>query len=63
MHSTPPAILRPGLLQREASAKLGVSVRTLNNWQRSGYGPKATRDSGRLLYDIAEIEAFAAGVR
>lgn len=51
--------------QTEAAAVLSVSRRTLNNWQRQGYGPQPTREGerpgARLLYDRAEIEAFAAG--
>jgi hypothetical protein len=37
----------------------------MNNWQRSNYGPQPVRDGerpgARLLYDRAEVEAFAAG--
>jgi hypothetical protein len=44
---------------------LGVTRQTLNNWQRSNYGPQPVRDGerpgSRLLYDRAEVEAFAAG--
>lgn len=58
-----PTNLRPGLLQREAAAALGISPRTLNNWLRSGHGPAPVRDGGRLLYDRAAVEAFRAGVR
>lgn len=63
MLSTIPATFRSGLLQREAASALGVSVRTLHNWQRTGFGPQPIRDAGRLLYDGASIEAFKAGVR
>ena len=62
MTSTP-AALRAALLQKEASAALGVSVRTLLNWRKAGYGPQPTWDGGRWLYDRAEIDAHLAGVR
>lgn len=65
MLTTPSPSLRLGLTQIEAAGLIGVSRRTLNNWQRSGYGPRPTRDGNlpgsRLLYDRAQVEAFAAG--
>jgi transcriptional regulator with XRE-family HTH domain len=64
MTSTSPT-LRLGLSQVETAALLGVTRRTLNNWQRSGFGPQPVREGqlpgARLLYDRAEVEAFAAG--
>jgi DNA-binding transcriptional MerR regulator len=53
--------LRLGLSQVEAAAILAVTDRTLRNWQSSGFGPRPVRDGSRLLYDRAEVEAFAAG--
>jgi transcriptional regulator with XRE-family HTH domain len=57
--------LRLGLSQVEAAALLGVTRQTLNNWHRSGFGPQPVREGhrpgARLLYDRAEVEAFAAG--
>lgn len=61
MLNLPPATLRAGLSQVEAAALLGTTRRTLNNWHRSGFGPQPVRDGARLLYDRAEVEAFAAG--
>lgn len=65
MLTTPSPTLRLGLSQVEAAAILGVSRQTLNNWQRSSFGPQPVRDGerpgARLLYDRAEVEAFAAG--
>jgi DNA-binding transcriptional MerR regulator len=49
------------LSQVEAAAILAVTDRTLRNWQRSGFGPRPVHDGSRLLYDRAEVEAFAAG--
>lgn len=63
--TTPSPSLRLGFTQAETAGFLGVTRRTLNNWQRSGYGPKPIRDGdrpgSRLLYDRAQVEAFAAG--
>lgn len=61
MQNLPPVTLRAGLSQLEAATLLGVTSRSLRNWQRSGFGPKPVRDGARLLYDRAEVEAFAAG--
>lgn len=65
MLTTPSPTLRLGLNQVEAAAILGVSRQTLNNWRRSGFGPRPVRDGqrpgARLLYDRADVEAFAAG--
>ena len=63
MSSLTPAHLRGGLLQREVAASLGVSKRTLSNWLKQGHGPRPVRDGNRLLYDRADVDAFAAGVR
>lgn len=57
----PSATLRLGMSQVEAAARLGVSRRTLHNWQRTNYGPQPVRDGARLLYDPADVAAFAAG--
>jgi DNA-binding transcriptional MerR regulator len=61
MNCSPVAELPPVLIQKETAARLGVSVRTLNTWLRTGYGPAPTRIGGVLLYDRAVVEAFAAG--
>lgn len=65
MLTMPSPSLRLGLNQGEVAALLGISRRTLNNWQRSGYGPTPVREGerpgARLLYDRADVEAFAAG--
>lgn len=57
--------LRLGLSQVEAATLLGITRRTLNNWQRANFGPRPVREGdrpgARLLYDRAEVEAFAAG--
>lgn len=53
----------PVLIQKDVAATLGVSVRTLNNWLRQGYGPQPRRVGPALLYDQAAVEAFTRGVR
>ncbi len=58
--STP---LRQGLLQKEAAQHLGVSERTQRRWYLDGYGPQPYRDGSRLLYNAADLAAFAAGGR
>lgn len=60
-HVSNPA-MRAGLLQREVAEQLGVTVRTLNSWLHAGYGPQPVRDGNRLVYDTADVEAFASGV-
>jgi DNA-binding transcriptional MerR regulator len=61
MMTMPSPALRLGLSQVETAALLAVTDRTLRNWQRSGFGPRPIRDGARLLYDRAEVEAFAVG--
>jgi DNA-binding transcriptional MerR regulator len=63
MTSVPNPALRTGLLQKEVAEQIGVTVRTLNSWLRDGYGPQPVRDGNRLLYDPADVAAFASGVR
>jgi hypothetical protein len=63
MNTTLPAGLRHGLRQKEAAAKLGVSLRTLQRWTRDGFGPQPYRDGASVLYDPAALAAFASGVR
>lgn len=60
---TAPIHLRSAMLQNEAAAFLGVTPRTLRNWRRAGFGPQPREDGGHLLYDRAELEAFARGAR
>lgn len=37
--------------------------KTLETWRCRGVGPATTRIRGRVLYDIADLERFAAGQR
>jgi DNA-binding transcriptional MerR regulator len=63
MNTSLPAALRPGLRQTEAAAKLGVTPRTLQRWALDGFGPQPHRDGASVLYDPADVAAFASGVR
>lgn len=42
----------------EAARRLSLSLRTLWNYRHIGKGPKAKRYRGRLVYAIADIEAY-----
>lgn len=48
------------LTERELAARWRVSVRTLQNWRWIGRGPRFLKIGARVLYPIAEIEAFEA---
>lgn len=61
--TVPDNTLRPGLLQKEVAEALGCSRRTLTNWLRAGYGPQPIRVGNNLLYNPADVQAFAAGAR
>lgn len=63
MSNLPGAELPPVMIQRDAASRLGVTARTMRNWQRAGFGPPATRVGAAVLYDRAAIEAFARGAR
>lgn len=57
------ADIPPVLIQKQTAERLGVSIRTLNNWKRRGHGPRPTNFGGVLVYDAAAVEAYARGVR
>ena len=46
------------LTPKETSARLGVAVQTLANWRLFGTGPRFLKLGGKILYPLAEIEAF-----
>jgi predicted DNA-binding transcriptional regulator AlpA len=47
----------------EFAQRLGLSVRTLENWEKSGYGPKPFRVGTRTVrYHASEIEGFIKGM-
>ena len=46
------------LNQKELARRWGISHRTLERWRYSGQGPAFLKLGGRVLYRLAEIEAF-----
>ncbi|HEM7873849.1 TPA: helix-turn-helix domain-containing protein [Burkholderia contaminans] len=46
------------LLPDEAAERLRVSVNTLSNWRVQGCGPRFIKFGRKILYPLAEIEAF-----
>lgn len=53
-----PQYLTPGELSARFRGE--ISVRTLANWRVLGTGPKYTKIGGRVLYPIAEVQAWEA---
>lgn len=52
--------IRPdGRLSRNhAGAYLGVSPKTLAEWQRKGMGPPSVKVGGRRYYDVRQLDRF-----
>lgn len=46
------------LKPKEAAARLRVSISTLANWRTTGEGPKFLKIGRKVLYPVAELEAF-----
>lgn len=46
------------LTTHETAARLRVRVTTLANWRVSGFGPRFIKVGRKVLYPLAEIEAF-----
>jgi len=44
--------------QRQLACHWGVSVRTLQRWNASGYGPPCMRIGGSVAYRISDIMVF-----
>lgn len=44
--------------RRDAALFLGLSSRTLANWQLAGHGPCSIRVGGRRFYRLADLQAF-----
>lgn len=51
------------LSSTEAAPLVGVAPKTLANWRIIGLGPKHIRAGRRVVYDVADIEAWKAGRR
>ncbi len=46
------------LSRTEAAIFLGLSARTLANWQLKGFGPPSIRVGGRRFYRLADLKSF-----
>ena len=46
------------LNQKELARRWGISHRTLERWRYNGQGPTFLKLGGRVLYRLADIEAF-----
>jgi hypothetical protein len=46
------------LLPKEAAERLRVSVKTLESWRCTGGGPRYAKFGKRVLYPLAELEAW-----
>lgn len=46
------------LHQSELSKRWCVSMRTLERWRWSGFGPKYLKIGGRVVYRLQDIEAY-----
>lgn len=68
-HSSHPVSRRPGglspgvskaaLNEHELAARWGISVKTLRRWrQEQGLGPIFCKLGSRVIYRIADVEAF-----
>lgn len=49
---------RQCLNQKELARRWGISHRTLKRWRYSGQGPAFLKLGGRVLYRLADVEAF-----
>ena len=50
------------LNQKELARRWGISHRTLERWRYGGQGPAFLKLGGRVLYRLADIEAFEDSV-
>ena len=48
------------LRQKTLAARWGISERTLEQWRWQGRGPKYLKLGGRVVYRLADVEAFEA---
>ncbi|WP_146908820.1 helix-turn-helix transcriptional regulator [Arenimonas daejeonensis] len=59
-----PAVIPRRLSEREAAAYLGVgSERTLQDWRHRKIGPVYSKLGRRVVYDLADLDAFLAAGR
>ena len=48
----------PNLNQKELADRWNLSPRTLEQWRWRGVGPRYLKLGGRVIYRLADIEAF-----
>ena len=53
-----PTMTPPYLTQVELAVRWRISPRTLERWRWAGEGPRFIKIGGRVVYRIADIEAF-----
>lgn len=46
------------LTQKELARRWGISHRTLERWRYDGQGPTFLKLGGRVLYRLADVEAY-----
>lgn len=46
-----------------AAARLGISPKTLENWRSAGSSPPFFKVGARVLYDVADLDAWLAARR
>ena len=51
------------LNQKELARRWGISHRTLERWRHDDHGPAYLKIGGRIVYAVADIEAFEAARR
>ncbi len=51
------------LSEKELARRCKLSIRTLQRWRREGIGPEYLKLGGRVLYRMADIEAWEASCR
>ncbi len=51
------------LTERDASQRLGLSVRTLQKWRLQGNGPPFLKLGGAVRYDPEDLEQYVEAAR
>lgn len=47
----------------KAAPVIGVAPKTMENWRTLGKGPRFIKAGGRVVYDVADLEAWKAAHR
>jgi excisionase family DNA binding protein len=50
----------PCLGSREAASYLNLSLRTLEDWRRTGTGPAYAKLGARVVYRLSDLDAWVA---